>query len=86
MGGDPQALVAGQEKEGTRVTTPPVAFTDFPEEAFPFTIELLNEEREIVWAVTVDGPGVVSVPGPDVTGPGRKTARITYADGTVDEA
>jgi hypothetical protein len=86
VGGDPQVPVAGQETEGTRVTALPVAFTDFPAEAFPFTIELLNPAGQVVWAVTVDGPGAVRVPGPDVTVPGRKTARITYPDGTVDEA
>jgi hypothetical protein len=65
----------------------PVAFKDLPAAAFPFTIELLNADtREVVWTVTVDGPGVITVPGRDVTGPGRKIARITYPDGTVEGA
>ena len=63
----------------------PAAFHDLPAGAFPFTVEILNEACEVVWAVTVDGPGAICVPGPDVTGPGRKTARITYPDGTIDE-
>jgi hypothetical protein len=66
---------------------PPVMFRDLPAEAFPFIIELLDEgTREVVWSVTVDGPGMIAVPGRDVTGPGRKIARVTYADGTVEEA
>jgi len=43
--------------------------------------------REVVWGpVTVGGPGALKVPGQDKTGPGRKIARITWADGTVAEA
>lgn len=69
------------------MTALPVAFRDLPAEAFPFTIELLNAgTREVVWSATVDGPAAVRVPGQDETGPGRKIARITFADGTVQEA
>jgi hypothetical protein len=66
----------------------PVAFRDLPAEAFPFTVELLDAgTREVVWGpVTVGGPGALKVPGQDKTGPGRKIARITWADGTVAEA
>lgn len=65
----------------------PAAFRDLPASAFPLVLELLDAgTREVVWAVTVDGPGVVRVPGRDKTGPGRKIARITFADGTAEEA
>ena len=64
----------------------PHAFSDFPASAFPFTVELLQADtREVVWKTTVDGPGLLIVPGLDMTGPGRKIARITFADGTVQE-
>jgi hypothetical protein len=69
------------------MTGRPCAFSDLPAGAFPFTVELLRADtREVVWKATVDGPGAVIVPGPDVTGPGRKIARVTFADGTVEEA
>jgi hypothetical protein len=65
----------------------PFAFHNLPAEAFPFTIELLDAgTRNVVWTTTVTGPGVVDVPGPDKTGPGRKIARVTFPDDTVEEA
>lgn len=69
------------------MTQLPAVFRDLPADAFPFTMEILDADtREVVWAVTVDGPGAIRVPGLDETGPGRKIARITWADGSVVEA
>jgi hypothetical protein len=65
---------------------PAVKFHDLPAAAFPFTVELLDAEtREVVWTAVVDGPGTLRVPGPDELGPRLKAARVTYADGTVEE-
>ena len=67
------------------MTTPDTAFVDLPAAAFPFTVELLDANRKVVWSTTVTGPGAVHVPGPAELGPGPRTARVTYPDGTVDE-
>jgi hypothetical protein len=62
-------------------------FHDFPADAFPFTVELLDAEtREVVWSATADGPGAMRIPGSDELGPRLKAARVTFADGTVQES
>ena len=68
------------------MTPLPVAFSDLPAAAFPFTVELLNTAREVVWSTTVTGPGAIHVPGTDELGPGPRTARITYPGGRVEES
>lgn len=80
--------MAGQEKdqEVEGLTDQDVAFVDFPADAFPFTIELLNAAtRKVVWTATITGPGAIHIPGLDETGPDPKITRVTYADGTIDE-
>jgi hypothetical protein len=63
------------------------AFTDLPAECFPFTIELLDHAtREVLWSQTSDGPGAVRIPSAAELGAERVTARVTFADGTVQEA
>jgi hypothetical protein len=65
----------------------PVKSADLPASAFPLTVEVLDAEtREVVWSATADGPGAMRIPGPDELGPRPKAARVTYADGTVQES
>jgi hypothetical protein len=63
----------------------PSAFHDFPADAFPFTLELLDAvTREVCWSVRVDGPGATKVPGRNEINEGRPViARIIRKDGTV---
>lgn len=62
-----------------------VGFRDIPADSFPFTVEWISEAtNEVVYTVTVPGPGVVEVPalwpqhGPCWT-------RIRYPDGQIVE-
>jgi hypothetical protein len=42
---------------------PPSAFFDFPQQAFPVMISVVDEQtRELVWHVEVSGPGALNVP------------------------
>ena len=68
-------------------TEPRVKFTDLPAECFPFTIELLDPvTREALWAVKCDGPGAFQVPAARDLGAESVIARVTFADGTVEES
>ncbi len=55
---------------------------------FPLTIQILDAvTREVVHVIEVEGPGVVQVPGRNVTNGGKPVAvRVLYADGTTEEA
>jgi hypothetical protein len=63
-------------------------YTDLPADSFPFTIELLDAETRLVrWTALVKGPGVLHVPSRAEVNDGKTlTARVTFADGTVQEA
>ena len=63
----------------------PAEFISLPADAYPFTIEFLAVTTgEVVYTITVAGPGAVLVPALRASyGPVR--ARMTYADGTVVE-
>lgn len=62
-------------------------FRDFPPEAFPLTIELLDAATgEALWKATADGPGIMDIPTPADLGIARVSARVTFADGTVSES
>jgi hypothetical protein len=64
-----------------------VAFAELPPECFPFTAELLDHAtREILWSQVSDGPGVTRVPPAAELGAERVASRVTFADGTVQEA
>jgi hypothetical protein len=64
-----------------------VAFTDLPAECFPFTVELLDHAtRDVLWSQTSDGPGALRIPPAAELGAERVTARVTFADGTIQEA
>jgi hypothetical protein len=65
-----------------------VKFTDLPAECFPFTIELLDlVTREVLWSVTSgNGPGAIQVPAARDLGAESVVARVTFADGTVEES
>lgn len=61
---------------------PGEAFFDIPGEAYPFTMEFINDETgEALETIQVTGPGAIHIPGQDV--PTR--VRITYANGEVSE-
>lgn len=59
----------------------PMAFHDLPASMFPFTIEYLNAKGVVLRTETVEGPGVMEVPGlAQFYGP--ITIRVTHANGT----
>lgn len=62
-----------------------IEFFALPASDFPILAELLRDDTgEVVWRRVINGPGVIKVPG--FGGQGfRVHARITYADGRVDE-
>jgi hypothetical protein len=66
----------------------PWAFHDLPADAFPVTLDLLDAaSREVRWTLVLDGPGALRVPSRDeINGGLPVTARVTFADGTVNEA
>ena len=64
-----------------------VAFADLPADCFPFTVELLDHAtRDVLWSQTGDGPGAMRVPSAAELGAERVAARVTFADGTIQEA
>lgn len=58
-----------------------------PPDRFPFTLRLLDAAtREVVWAVSVTGPGRVPVPAGREIAPGRLLiAQCAWPDGAEDE-
>lgn len=65
------------------ITTPdgrPVAFHDLPQSAFPFRVEAYDDDGNLVWEQTVDGPGAVEVPASPVH---INEVRMICADGKV---
>ena len=55
-----------------------------PPEAFPFIVDALNGNGEVVWSVTVATAGGLHVPALAHTY-GPVSIRITYPDGTVQQ-
>jgi hypothetical protein len=64
------------------------AFVDLPPDSFPLTIELLDAETRLVrWSARVTEPGVLNVPSRTEVNDGKLlAARVTWPDGTVQEA
>jgi hypothetical protein len=63
------------------------AFADLPADCFPFTVELLDHAtRDVLWSQAVGAPGAVRVPPAAELGAERVAARVTFADGTVQDA
>lgn len=49
--------------ECVSVTDPQTAFVDVPADAFPFVVEFFREsDGEIVYTITVEGPGAIHIP------------------------
>ena len=60
----------------------PYAVRDLPAEAYPFTVDFIDQTGKVVHTITIEGPGVTLIPAlRDQYGP--VDVRITYADHTV---
>lgn len=60
-------------------------FADLPATSFPFIVEGIDgDTQETLWQTTVNGPGVLSVPGKP-EGVREVKVRITFHDGIVIE-
>lgn len=58
--------------------TPNVAFYDMPAEAFPFVMEIFEEDTGLlVWRVQVDGASAIPIPGKDPEEPTRMVVITT---------
>lgn len=61
----------------------PLAYKSVPEDAFPFTIELIDYDTdETVWSLTVEGPRAIEIPS---MRPRVCKARVTFATGETQE-
>lgn len=61
------------------------AFYDLPATKYPFTVEFRNAGGDVVHSIEVVEPGAAVVP-PLAAAHGPVSVRITWGDGTVDEA
>lgn len=65
---------------------PQVAFRDVPANMFPIHIEMFRvDTREVVWEVTMDGPGALRIPPLGMTLGVGIGSRVTDAHGHSDE-
>jgi hypothetical protein len=62
----------------------PIETATVDAEAYPFVVEYLNAVGEVVETQTVEGPGVLKVPGLSVAH-GPIGVRITWGDPAVEE-
>ena len=68
-------------------TAKQATFWDMPVSYFPLTVELIDVAAgNVVWSVTVEGPGALHVPAAKSLGVECVRARITSADGTISES
>lgn len=65
------------------ISTPdgkPVAFHNYPADAFPFRVVVYDDQGAQLWEETVEGPGVFVVPQTDVQ---PDDVRMFFADGSI---
>ncbi len=64
------------------------AFHDLPAHLFPFVVELVKPDGQVVWTSgEVPGPGALRIPGRKEHGVYEiLTCRVTFADGQTTES
>lgn len=69
------------------MTDRPVRAVDLPPEHYPMTIRILDKAtRAERWSAVVAGPGVLDIPGKNITNQDQPViARIEYGNGDVEE-
>ena len=64
------------------MTEKPYAFYDIKAEDYPFTVDFLNEDDEVVHTIHCEQPGVMEIPALRETH-GQVRVQVTYPDGRI---